>query len=725
MSVKGCSRRTNKGKCIPKKKQKISDSFPLDEDCALSAHDKLSLEDVKLWSVSSLKAFLAMRNKAIDGDHSTLSARAYIAWEDGAPVDASAEHKLRCNLSDYKDKLRLDNGLTLPDPFSLLDGWRGEEAMSEWPCLTITDISYYLRDLTTGELYHQLMNEYKLGKAFRYFKSRHVKDVHIHDISENFPVCLLSVRVSPTMRTTMPDYQVWAAVEKDSKSVPGGRIHSAYCTCPVGLHGTCNHVAGLLFRIESAVRAGMATKSSTSRLCQWNIPSAKNSKHHTIRLRDFKFRKDHYFSQDFGDDHQMSAKQLGSVFSPLSKEQETYAADSGKVLSNLADIFRDEVPDSCFVQLMDMKKMPEPPQPVCPPSLILLAQQMASHGSSEVQFRHQLLAASRLTETGLQTIEKLTREQASSSVWKEHRCGRITASNMKRAYTRASTLLEKPSENASSIISCIEGTEESSFLSFAAKHGISMEPHAKKVYVRLMQQRHKKFTGTECGLMIHPCHQYLAATPDLVSHCKCHGYGVVEIKCPLVCIDKVPSSDNYGHLSEYGKLKQNSFHMFQVQGQMACSGYGHADYFVYTTHGHHLERIRFNKNMWEEMVKKFQYLWFSYVIPHFMKKNKFAFRPVTADHSYAAKEESCCRPLTLPSNAGQSGCKSILTKPVYPIAYLCGRCGQDCPESPSTFNENSIQCVKCKVWLHFQCAELTPKTVPHKKEDWMCPVCVI
>ena len=170
-------------------------------------------------------------------------------------------------------------------------------------------------------------------------------------------------------------------------------------------------------------------------------------------MRDFKFRKDHYFYQDFGDDHHTSDKQLGSVFSPLSKEQEKYAADSGKVLCNLADI----------VQLMDMKKMAEPPQPVCLPSLILLAQQMASHGSSETQFRHQLLAASWLTERGLQTIEKLSREQASSGVWKKHRCGRITTSNIETACTQACTLLEKPPENASCIISYIKGTDRRRF----------------------------------------------------------------------------------------------------------------------------------------------------------------------------------------------------------------------------------------------------------------------
>ena len=63
------------------------------------------------------------------------------------------------------------------------------------------------------------------------------------------------------------------------------------------LHETCNHITGLFFRMEYAVRAGMT--SSTSSLCAWNVPSANSKLTHgqPIRLADFTFRKDHYFHQ--------------------------------------------------------------------------------------------------------------------------------------------------------------------------------------------------------------------------------------------------------------------------------------------------------------------------------------------------------------------------------------------------------------------------------------------
>lgn len=60
------------------------------------------------------------------------------------------------------------------------------------------------------------------------------------------------------------------------------------------LHGTCNHVAGLLFRVECAVRMGLT--SATSQLCKWNVPNnPKVTKDQPLRLSAYKWKKDHYF----------------------------------------------------------------------------------------------------------------------------------------------------------------------------------------------------------------------------------------------------------------------------------------------------------------------------------------------------------------------------------------------------------------------------------------------
>lgn len=44
---------------------------------------------------------------------------------------------------------------------------------------------------------------------------------------------------------------------------------------------------------------------------------------------------------------------------------------------------------------------------------------------------------------------------------------------------------------------------------------------------------HQEFVVSENGLYVSLSHGYLAATPDGISHCKCHGKAVIEVKCPF------------------------------------------------------------------------------------------------------------------------------------------------------------------------------------------------
>ena len=56
------------------------------------------------------------------------------------PVDVEQEHAERVLLSEYKDKLKIDNSLqSLPDPMELKTGWLGEETeMKFWSHVYLT-----------------------------------------------------------------------------------------------------------------------------------------------------------------------------------------------------------------------------------------------------------------------------------------------------------------------------------------------------------------------------------------------------------------------------------------------------------------------------------------------------------------------------------------------------------------------------------------------------------
>ncbi|XP_799313.5 uncharacterized protein LOC594793 isoform X3 [Strongylocentrotus purpuratus] len=311
----------------------------------------LNLADFTLWSPLALKQYLNIRKKSVEGTFEELAARAFIAWEEGIPIDPTKEQAQRSNLEEYRAKLKIED-VVLPDPFTI-NGWLDESAMCRWPKLYFTDISEYLRLKTPQELYYRLCNEYKQGKAYRYFTSGWVKKICYHSISTTSKICFLTAKVSASMRTSMPPYQVWAAIEKDTPSFAGGRIFSAYCTCTAGLHGSCNHIAGLLFRVECAVRTGMT--SCTSQACTWNVPRDMKSISKPTPLKDLVWKKDQYFNQDGDDTFAQSVKVLATKFTPMTAPQKEYI-DSDQSTTDLSSKLRSINPNCCFMQLYDEEK---------------------------------------------------------------------------------------------------------------------------------------------------------------------------------------------------------------------------------------------------------------------------------------------------------------------------------------------------------------------------------
>ena len=72
-----------------------------------------------------------------------------------------------------------------------------------------------------------------------------------------------------------------------------------------------------------------------------------------------------------------------------------------------------------------------------------------------------------------------------------------------------------------------------------------------------------------------------------------------------------------------------------------------------------------------------------------------------------------------PISNGEKSC----TKKTYP----CGVCNEECREDFDSFEDQSVQCTKCKSWLHFPCAGLTGEEdmfeEGHEDDDWFCRSC--
>ena len=284
--------------------------------------------------------------------------RAFHCWENGITSDADAEHRVRMLLNQYKEKLIIEDHM-IPDPITLKDGWKreDEDGLTKWPSLYFSDISDYLKTKTSSELMKHLINEYKEGKAYRYFTCKWVKEVFYHVISDKSPYCILKCRVTPSQRISSKPYQVWVIVEKDRDDNPGGAIKSAYCTCTAGLYGACNHIAGLLFRVEAAVLRGVTKPTCTDRLAMWTVPAAKTDLK-PCPVSELIFKKDHYSTMMSVDRDRQAANIKGRMsFSPLTAEQDELLKDEDKIRQDLYNIIKPCAPKCSFVELMEGKNL--------------------------------------------------------------------------------------------------------------------------------------------------------------------------------------------------------------------------------------------------------------------------------------------------------------------------------------------------------------------------------
>ena len=553
--------------------------------------------------------------------------RAFSAYEENVAVDTEQEHRERALLTEYKEKLKI-NDETLPDPVDLKSGWIGEESgMSFWPKLYFSDISrFYSETLAKKNLLTRLECDYKEGKAYRYFTNQFVGETYINNVTKDSRYCLFRTRCLPSQRVSSKLYTVWAIVKKDSINCPGGNIESAYCTCVAGLLGNCNHVAGMLFRIESAVLTGVAHPTCTSIPSKWIIPKGKK----TIepgRLSSFVFTLETYQSKSIlptsDERHEVSKKKLD--FQVMSNTQKSKLEDIDNARITVYNIVKESVPKCCFVEFVEAQRHSVNIQTNSDvDSLLEMAETFLTNidGENMDENVDRFCEFVKLSQEKIIKLEEATVDQADNEMWKKHRIGRLTASKFKRIFTRSNTLQQKPSENCDNLLAEIMGYNNFQ-PTWEMKHGIASEIHAKAKYKSVIRTKHKNCVFRNPGMTVMLEQQFISVSPDMVITCDCHGKGLVEIKCPATLIGKVPSDTNYKHLEVVDGelcLKKSSEYYFQVQGQMAVIGVNYCDFFVFSFAGFALVRVEFDCFFWNILVESFVWFWKQYVGPEILTK---------------------------------------------------------------------------------------------------------
>ena len=127
----------------------------------------------------------------------------------------------------YKQKLRMDNGENLPDPYSIKqDEWTDDVKL--WPNVEYGDIYTYLID-TKGAYTKDSLKAYKSLEAFNYFHSGHVRTVYFYQTISSSLYAILMAKVNPSQRAPVNSHEAWVVIKKEDGTVVVG-----HCSCMAG-----------------------------------------------------------------------------------------------------------------------------------------------------------------------------------------------------------------------------------------------------------------------------------------------------------------------------------------------------------------------------------------------------------------------------------------------------------------------------------------------------------
>ena len=293
-------------------------------------------------------------------------------------------------------------------------------------------------------------------------------------------------------------------------------------------------MAGLLFRLEVANLMGETRKTCTSKLCQFVVPSSKK-KVLPGKLSSFLIQNENYSKLATCDSKDTAKSKLKRKleYLPMSKSGKRLVSDEKKMRSKFYDAFKDTIPNSCFVQLVEGKMSSSATKNnahTTEYSVLTLVEQANIWKKNNNNFETEdYLNAIMLSKDQIDIIYLKTTAQSNSEFWFEQRKGRITASKFKRVYTRMNTLKNKErNEDPTPLVKEILG-ENKKVTTWQMKHGISTERHAKVRYKQLIRIKHKGLKFKDPGMTVLESEPFIGASPDLELVCECCGEGVCEM----------------------------------------------------------------------------------------------------------------------------------------------------------------------------------------------------
>ena len=207
-----------------------------------------------------------------------------------------------------------------------------------------------------------------------------------------------------------------------------------------------------------------------------------------------------------------------------------------------------------------------------------------------------------------------------------------------------------------------------------------------------MQNKHTNFRVEQCGLWVHPEHQFLHATPDFICSCDCCGQGCGEVKCPY-CLKEMDFGDYVKKPSSCLTLDENCFvlkkdhkYYYQVQQQLFATGKNYCDLVVCSVSDYRkakitVERIRPDLEHWNSVVPKLSQFWRYCILPEilgrwFTHKRDIDLQPATCTDIYFCKSAldspvATCTSQACPIRTFHLLCLKINAVPANWLCPLC------------------------------------------------------
>ena len=424
---------------------------------------------------------------------------------------------------------------SIPKLFSEITEWIDD--MRSWPNLMYGDIYNYL--ITSKAVDGEEMKNFKSLQSYNYFQSGNVDRILHFVAPDNNIVLKANVRSSQTVSRTNDAYVV---------CTKEGTVEKAWCTCMAGLGLSCSHVGTLLWKIEYAARNNMTGVSCTDETARWNKGTRRNIEPKPLVSIQLKKPKLGENMLNAVNDNVLGLRQAPSYFSN--------------------EEFKEVVLQSPLLPFFEVKGTTINKSYRSNPSVGLRSKENINHGehtdltscSKCTQFFEKYV---NLTNQQISKLQEETTMQYKSTVWRDCRKIRITASRAHKV----------PVKETTDSTNFIRKHLHPSFVGNKfTKHGQQGEVDAK---VFLNTNGHQI---QEKGLCVSQQENWLSASPDGVFD----GQTLLEVKCPVptsnwTTLDQLFTSGKY----DVGKNENGDFTLKekggigffqQIQLTMYCTG---------------------------------------------------------------------------------------------------------------------------------------------------------